>query len=88
MWPPPTSLLFLLFASLLHQASVISGEEEEANALGRDIHLATNLPPSLSEGIVEKFLTTSGEREQDGIGERKFELTSQNSPSLKEGPII
>ena len=85
MWPPPTSLLFLLFASLLHQASVISGEEEEANALG---HLATNLPPSLSEGIVEKFLTTSGEREQEGIGDRKFELTSQNSPSLKEGPII
>ena len=98
MWLPSRTFfgLFLAPASLLQsldaeKASVEGG----ANALEPGSHLPSSLAPPLGQAIVDKFLTSNG-----GIMEgeertgREVELgtsstdSPQNSPSLKEGPII
>ena len=99
MWLPSRTffgLLFITSASLLQaldaeKASVEGG----ANAFEPGSHLPSSLAPPLGQAIVDKFLTSNG-----GIMEgeertgREVELgtsstdSPQNSPSLKEGPII
>ena len=97
MWPPSRTffglLLFLASASQLQaQGAEKASGDEGANVLGLDT-------PSLGQAIVDKFMTSSGsggvsksqEKERTG---REVELVTtstnspQNSPSLKEGPII
>ena len=96
MWLPSRTFFGLLF---LTSASRLQALEAEKASVEEALELDSNLAPSLGQAIVDKFLTSSSgsggvregeEKERTG---REVELgtstiSPQNSPSLKEGPII